>query len=61
MNIDNGFNFLLFIKDTYPIAAISIVLAGFGYTLGAIGYRLHIKILKWVLTDVLDMIIKKLR
>ena len=61
MDIDDGFNLFLFISDNYPIAAISAFLAGFGYTLGAIGYRLHIKILKWVLTDVLDMIIKRMR
>ena len=54
------FNFLVFIKDTYPISAIAIVLVGFGYTLGSIGARCHIKTLKGIIKDTLHTILERL-
>ena len=45
------FNLLVFIKDTYPISAIAIVLVGFGYSLGSIAARCHIKTLKGIISD----------
>ena len=54
------FNFLVFIKETYPISAISIVLVLFGYTLGSIGFRCHVKTLKGIISDILHTILERL-
>ena len=54
------YNFLLFIKDTYPISFIGIVLSAFGYTMGAIGYRHHIKSLDKVIIETLQKILERL-
>ena len=54
------FNLLVFIKDTYPISAIAIVLVGFGYSLGSIAARCHIKTLKGIISDTLHTILERL-
>jgi hypothetical protein len=52
------FNWVLFIKDTYPVSAISMVLCGFGYALMAIGCNKHLKDLDEI-TQAKELIIEK--
>jgi len=54
------YNFLIFIKDTYPVSFIAIVLVAFGYTMGAMGYRHHIKNLKDIIIDTLQKILERI-
>ena len=54
------FNFLIFIKETYPVTFISIVLVAFGYAMGSVGFRHHIKSLNEVIIDTLQRILERL-
>ena len=54
------FNFLIFIKETYPVAFISVVLVEFGYTMASVGFRHHIKSLNEVIIKTLQQILERL-
>ena len=55
-----NFNILIFLKDTYPISFIGIILTSFGYTLGALAYRHHIKTLNDVIIKTQHQILERL-
>jgi len=54
------FEILYFVRDNYPISFIGIILTTFGYTMGAVGYRSHIKSLKTVVISNYHVILERL-
>ena len=51
---------LFYIRDTYPVSFIGIILTAFGYLLGAIGFKAHIKTLKEVEIATLNAILERI-
>ena len=61
MDLIHDYNLFNFIKETYPVSSITVVVIGFGYTLGTVGFRLHVRILKEILNATIRTVLEKLR
>lgn len=61
MELIHDYNLLNFIKETYPVSSITVIVIMFGYTLGTVGFRLHIKILKEILSDTIRSILDRVK
>jgi len=58
--IIDGLGWLYFIRDTYPISFISIILCTFGYVMTSIGFRHHLKTLRATKKEILQRILENL-